>query len=205
MKLVESAHNKAFKEIDASSTAKKQYNTLKGEINLTKEKLKETTDELKHQEKLAEIEHAQVIDMEEKCRKLTQLLREHNQGNSAHEPAPAINENEVEKLQRDLETLDNQLKEDQYKYDKLHKKMLADIHEATKENEVLKFQLKTKEHEIKIDGMKIKELKRSIPKTMLKSKATLASAKKGVLTQYPNSISSGKKAFNTTGKFHKFH
>lgn len=112
MKLVESAHNKAFKEIDASSTAKKQYNTLKGEINLTKEKLRETTDELKHQEKLAEIEHAQVIDMEEKCRKLTQLLREHNQGNSAHEPAPAINENEVEKLQRDLETLDNQLKED---------------------------------------------------------------------------------------------
>lgn len=171
---------------------------------MAKEKLKQATEELKHQEKLAEVEHAQIIDMEEKCRKLTQLLREHNRGESASEPVPSVNDNDVDKLEREIESLEKQQKEDHYKYDKLHKKMLADIHEISKENEVLSYKLKSKEHEIKIDGMKVKELKRSIPKTMLKSKAALVADAKVALTQYPNSISSRKKGFNSTSKFHKF-
>lgn len=71
-----------------------------------KEKFKEAQDELKLQEKQANIEHKKIIGLEEKCRKLSQLLREHNRG----EPVvlgntPDINENVLDDLESELKRL----------------------------------------------------------------------------------------------------
>lgn len=80
MKSVEDAHGVAFKEIDATSNAKKRQQGLKSEIKITKNKIKSVTDELNAEEKQRDKEREQIIQLEEKCRKLNQLFREHNKG-----------------------------------------------------------------------------------------------------------------------------
>ena len=57
----------------------------------------------------------EMIEMEEKCRKLTQLLREHK--NPEEPPRPeVINDNEIDVLQREIESLEIQKKQDEIKY-----------------------------------------------------------------------------------------
>lgn len=180
---------------------------LNKETQLTKEKLKQKMEELKHQEKIADAEHEEIISMEEKCRKLTQLLKDHNRGAPISAPAPVINENELDELERDIQNLENQLKSDQYKYEKLHKKMLNDINDATKESDIVRLKLKEKESEVKINKMKINEIRRSMPRKSLlpmaiKEKGIPDMKQKGSTTQYQGSISSARKAFNSTGKYH---
>lgn len=107
MKQVETAHSKAIKEIDADKTAKKRFGNLKTETSLTKERLKEKAEELKQEQIVAAEIHEQVIQMEEKCRKLAQLLRE-NGGNA--EEVPETKEGELEQLKADIAELDQNLR-----------------------------------------------------------------------------------------------
>jgi len=65
-KFVENAHNKAIKEIDANLTAKKRFSNLKNELYMTKQKLKEAQDELKTEENKVNIEHKEIIALEER-------------------------------------------------------------------------------------------------------------------------------------------
>jgi hypothetical protein len=66
LKLVENAHGKALREIDADYTARKRFSSMKQEKDLTKEKLKEKMEFLKQEEKIQENKHKEIIDMEEK-------------------------------------------------------------------------------------------------------------------------------------------
>ena len=207
LKMVESAHNKAFKEIDADINAKTRYSKLKEETALTKEKLKEKQDELAHQEKLADAEHREVIKMENKCRQIAQLLRDHNRGEFVPGPPPEIHENELEDLRKEIEDLEEKMKEDRFKCETLQEKMLSDMRKAQRENEVIRIKLKEKEQECKISTLKVKEIRRSLPrKTLLHmgiKDNTMSNLKvKGPSTHYPGSIRSSKKAFNSTSELH---
>ncbi len=64
MKFVQNAHKKARKEIDANHIAKKRYSNLKNETDNTKRLLKEKTEELKEKERIINIEHQQIIELE---------------------------------------------------------------------------------------------------------------------------------------------
>jgi hypothetical protein len=82
--------------------------------------------------------------------------------------------------------------------------MLTDIEDAEKEADIMRYKLKEKDQGCKINGMKIKELRRSIPRKTLaplstKNRDIKGLKNKGLATQYPTSIGSGRKAFNSTG------
>lgn len=87
--------------------------------------------------------------------------------------------------------------------------MLSDIEDAEKEADIMRYKLKEKDQGCKISGMKIKELKRSIPRRTLaplstKNRDIKGLKTKGLATQYPTSLGSGRKAFNSTGKISIF-
>ena len=103
MKYVGNAHNKAIREIDANIAEKKRLNTLKNETYMTKEMLKEAQDKLKTEENKANVEHKEIIALEEKCRKFSQLLRDHNRGEQVvSDLTPEINKDELDDLEKEL-------------------------------------------------------------------------------------------------------
>jgi len=181
--------------------------SLKTQVLAAKERLRQSNDHLLHQEKLAEVEHRAVIEMENKCRTISQLLRNHNRGEGIPTPAPEFSENEIDDLRKELDVLETQFKNDEAKYERLHKKMNNDIEDVEKDNAILKLKLKEKDQDCKIKGMKIKELNRRMPRKTLgpiqtKNNQSKGMNQKGLATQYQSSIGSAKKAFNSTGKFH---
>ena len=123
LKNVESAHNKAIKEIDANNVTKKRSGNMKSEMNITRDKVKEKMEELKQEERNSVIEREQITQMEEKWRKLSQLLRENNiQSDQVPMPTPNIDDKEIASLKEEIENLNKEFKSDEARYITMHKK-----------------------------------------------------------------------------------
>ena len=206
MKNIESAHSKAIKEIDANSMSKKRFGNMRSEFTLTRDKVKEKMEELKQEERNAALEHEQIIQMEEKWRKLNQLLRENNiQSDQVPMPVPEIDDKEIAALKLEIDNLDKELKADEARYLAMHKKMEDDLKNETAEADLVRAKLREKEQEIRISDMKINDLTRRMmvkPQLVYEDKQKPQNKKKGSATQYPNSLGSARKQFISSGTIH---
>jgi hypothetical protein len=163
--MVENAQGKAFKEMGAGNAVQKRYSSMKNKSSTMKETYREKLEYLQQKEKLQDNDHKEIIEMEEKWRKLAALLRDINKVDQfINEQSPVINENEIDCLKRECEDLENVLAKDRLKYDKNLKKYEGNIERETKETAILTFKLKEKDREWKLSEMKINEFKRGIPR-----------------------------------------
>ncbi|CAI2366057.1 unnamed protein product [Moneuplotes crassus] len=204
LRFIKNAHIKARKEIDANLAAKSRYSNLKEETDNTKRELKEKLEELKERERLAAVEHQQVIELENQCRKLNQLLRDHNRGEQVIPgPVPDISENDIQDLENEIEKLSNLRASEEQKYKKMHKKYQTTLAEKTQEVNDFRRKVKEKEQECKLGEFKINQFRRSIPRNTLLQMNTTAGGFstvkiKGSSTQYHKTLKSSRMAFNST-------
>ena len=199
-------------------------------------------DELRQEERNVALEHEQIIQMEEKWRKLNQLLRENNsQSDQVPMPVPEIDDKEIAALKLEIDNLDKELKADEPRYlatnkknyvkhfldydkifiliiitfviilkflmlffNRMHKKMEDDLKNETAEADLVRAKLREKEQEIRISDMKINDLtRRMMVKPQIdEDKQKPQNKKKGSATQYPNSLSSARKQFISSGTIH---
>jgi hypothetical protein len=202
MKAVENGHEKAYKEIDATSRAKTHKTTLKNETKAIKEEIKVKTEQIVAEERVLDLERMEMIALEERYRQLTQLIRDHNRGEPIGQPIPVSNKNDLEALTRDIENLTNTRKVGEDKYDRVFKKMNDNIREAEGESKIMSIKLKEKEQECKICDMKIKELNRSMPHKSLRPiglKYRNVQSKVKATTFYSSGLGYSKKPFQSTG------
>lgn len=87
-------------------------------LNDAKAEFREKTELFKNENKMLQQEHQQIIDMEEKWRKLAQLIRAHNRGESTvgNSEKQTINENDIDTLTRQIENLEDTKKIEEVKY-----------------------------------------------------------------------------------------
>ena len=196
-------------------------------------------EELRQEERNVALEHEQIIQMEEKWRKLNQLLRENNsQSDQVPMPVPEIDDKEIAALKLEIDNLDKELKADEPRYlatnkknyvkhfldyekifiliiitfviilkflmlffNRMHKKMEDDLKNETAEADLVRAKLREKEQEIRISDMKINDLtRRMMVKPQIdEDKQKPQNKKKGSATQYPNSLSSARKQFISSG------
>lgn len=183
----------------------KRFGNIKNEVNLTRDRLKEKVEELKQEQRNAALEHEQIIQMEEKCRKLSQLLRENNShSDQVPMPVPDINDNEIATLKQEIEDLDKELKADEAKYLAMYKKMEEDLKVQSVEADLIRARLREKEQEVRISDMKINDLTRRMmvkPQQPEEEKPKAQAKKRNSATQYPNSLGSARKKYTASGNF----
>lgn len=171
-----------------------------------KRELKEKLEELKEKERLTAVEHQQVIELENQCRKLNQLLRDHNRGEQVIPgPVPDFSENDIQQLEDEIQALSAQRAAEEQKYKKMHKKYQSNLAQKGQEVDDFRRKLKEKEQECKLSEFKINQFRRSIPRnTLLQMNVTSAGFStvkiKESSTQYPKTLKSSRMALNSTGR-----
>ena len=94
---VKMANEKAMKELDADSNMRGRFKKTKSSLADLKTELKEQQEFLRAEEKQVKEDHATIIEMEEKCRKLSQLMRMHNRGQEVETtPTVEVNDNDLD-------------------------------------------------------------------------------------------------------------
>ena len=118
LKKVRQAHLKAVRELDGDSQIGKRHDKIMENLNDAKAEFREKTELFKNENKMLQQEHQQIIDMEEKWRKLAQLIRAHNRGESTvgNSEKQTINENDIDTLTRQIENLEDTKKIEEVKY-----------------------------------------------------------------------------------------
>eukprot|EP00826_Nyctotherus_ovalis_P037626 TRINITY_DN3445_c0_g2_i2.p1 TRINITY_DN3445_c0_g2~~TRINITY_DN3445_c0_g2_i2.p1 ORF type:complete len:259 (-),score=69.63 TRINITY_DN3445_c0_g2_i2:442-1218(-) len=142
------------------ATFKRKKERLKEELKTHKAELKEKQGLLRKQERYMKEQHENLIKLETKCRKLQALINEHKAGIVQ----PDVEEH---KSEEDVNGLRDKLKEEEKKYEEEKKKhrQLIVAHENIVKNlnlelEAVTLQLKQKDHESRVNYLKINELKR---------------------------------------------
>ena len=202
IKSVANAHDKAYREIDATHVAKKHHVNLKSEIKKNKIQLKALNEDLVTGDKELDKERLHIVQIEEKCRKINQLIREKTKGELDAPQTGVVNENDLETLERQIKALEDQFKLDQGKYHKMHTKMEKDIKHCKDELDINNMRLREKEQECKIYDMKIRELKRSMPHKSLRpigEKYKNVQSKIKANTFYSSALGSTRRPFQSTG------
>lgn len=198
---VKNANERAMKELDADATINKRFKKTKNSAVNIKNELKEKQELLREEEKAIKDEHAQIIEMEGKCRMLAQLMRDHNRATEPPAPAREIHDNEIDEANREIEILEKQLKEEENNYKKKLRKFKFKVDEADAENNILAVKLKEKDQEGRLNDLRIRELKRGVPHKTLKplNSSRMPETSQKATTHYPSHLNTTRKPFNKAG------
>ncbi|CAI2365959.1 unnamed protein product [Moneuplotes crassus] len=168
LRKVKNANKQALKELDADAQITMRYKKSQNALSEAKTALKQQQELLKISERETTAEHNQVLQMEERCRQLSSLLIEHKRGGDAALPAPEIDENEIQQLEKEIEQLETQKREGEEKFKKVMTKMKADVKKAATENDMMRIKVKEKDQEARLNELKYRQLSRKVPYKTLK-------------------------------------
>lgn len=194
---VKQANEKAMKELGPDVVLNKRFKKTKGSLADLKNEVKEKQELLRTQEKLVQEDHNTIVEMEEKCRKLAQLMREHNKTSENAPPEQNISEKEIQDLNDEIQKLEEEKASNEESFKKVLRKLKFDVKEAESHTTLLSVKLKEKEQESRLDDLRIRELKRSIPHKTLKPLYTTRSPTHAqATTHYSSHLKTSRKPFN---------
>jgi hypothetical protein len=130
-----------------------------------KNDLRERQDLLRYREKLVKEDHPKIIIMEEKCRKLTYLMKNSSRVIEQYQPEQPMN---FEDLEMEIKKLEEVKTAEEESFKKKLRKLKMDNKEADAQYGLLTSKLMEKRQESRLDDLTIRELKRSIPHKTLK-------------------------------------
>jgi len=205
------ANEKALKELDADPKVTKHFRKGKSSLVDLRQDLREKQNEMRELEKSVKDEHSQIVIMEEKCRKVSQLLRDHNRGAMDTQQPQQINENDIEQLQREIKTLEKQKVVDEATFKEQVRQIKSTNEKEDHERNLIMIKVKEKEQEGRLNELKIKQLARKIPhKTLrplhqLNSHTQYNSHAKSSLGQYTSRVHPTRNRLPSMGKAGMMH
>ena len=175
-KKIEKEQQKALNSAQNSNTYPEKISKLKDDIRLAKEKYKELSTKHKQDEKIHRAQHEKCVDLEDKCRKLYDMIKKKK---SEEEELKKKYDGEVpqgkEITETDIQKLEEKIKQtEQMKIDEENKikKRIKDIETQVREGkhnlEMMKIKLKEKDQECRLSLLKIKELRKAMKHNQLK-------------------------------------
>ena len=161
---------------------------LSTQLRAAKDQLRKLQFEHREDEKLMKTQHESLVSMEDRCRKMRLLIKDKRNGKStsnlpkggrsnsrANSRQKPTNPDDMNYTQEDLAKLQEQLK--QAETEKLAEEKKLKLQVLLHENKVqelqgelngLNLQVKQRDHEYRLNEMKIKELRRQLPSKVLK-------------------------------------
>lgn len=139
---------------------KRKKERLKEELKVHKAELKEKQGLLRKQEKHMKEQHENLIKLEAKCRKLQTLINEHKAGIVQLDVEEHKTEEDVNGLKEKLEEEERKHEEEKRKHRQLVAAHENVVRKLNLELEAVTLQLKQKDHESRVNYLKINELKR---------------------------------------------
>jgi len=102
-------------------------------------------EKLRVSEAESSLQSQMMISLEEKCRKITQLLNSHNKGEKIiPDTTPEINENELDDLEKEIQKLQKHKDSELNRYIRWHKRFLGVIEGEEKDTNIVMIKLKEK-------------------------------------------------------------
>lgn len=139
---------------------------MKNQVTEARQDIRDKTEIFRREEKAMKHEHQQMVEMEDKCRKLTQLLKYYNTNKGVEEPVKApqrYDREEIVKLKKEIQSLEVSKKEEEKEFKRQGKKQEQEKSDLQRDLDILALKLKEKRHESRLNDLKIKELRRQIP------------------------------------------
>jgi hypothetical protein len=168
LKKVETANQKAMKELDADLNIAKTFKKGKSSLFDLRQEVKQKTEEMRTLEKAVKDEHQQLVLLEEKCRKVSTFLRDHNRGMEAEGPAREFDDKEILELEIEIENLEKKRVDDEIALLERARKQKAESDQAEEEYNEVAVKLKEKDQECRLNELKIRQLRRGIPHKTLR-------------------------------------
>ena len=177
LKKIEKEQQKALNSAHQSNTYPEKISKLKEDIRIAKEKYRELVNKQKQDEKIHKAQHEKCIDLEEKCRKLYELIKKKKseeddnkkQKNEADENFDKeITEDDVRKIEEKIKKTEMMKNEEENKIKKRIKDLDSQVREGKHNLELLKIKLKEKDQECRLSLLKIKELRKAMKHNQLK-------------------------------------
>lgn len=160
LKKIEKAQQNALDFAKNSNSYPEKIAELKEEIRVGKEKYRELVLRHKQNEKVHKKEHEKYVDLDEKCRKLFELIKSQkkNEVTEGNEEKPS--EIDLENLEKAIEKAKLANNEEEIKAKKRIHEYNTQAREGKHHLEMLKIKLKEKDQECRLTFLKIKELKK---------------------------------------------
>lgn len=116
------------------------------------------------------IQHTNMIEMEQKWRKITFALKKKNIKQTPEESAvnEMLTDDQVKDKIKEIEDLEMLKKQEEKKFEKLIRQVESKLTQVEHDKNIWAIKLKEKEQELKLNELRIKELKRQVPHKALK-------------------------------------
>ena len=171
----EKIHQNALDSAFNSNTYPEKIKNLRNELRVNKEKLKELVSKEKKEEKTLAGQHERCVDLENKIRKLFELIKAKKKEGEAEEKSKKIEGNELEvneflvkDLQEQIARAESEKAEKEGKLKKRIKELETQIREKKHHLEMLKIKVREKEQESRISLMRITEAKKLVKHNQLR-------------------------------------
>ena len=173
---MEDDQNRALGQLNNVADYQQKKESITKELREYKEKLRNKQAELKAKEKEVLEQHSEVVGIEEKCRKLADLIKKKKaqmekdkKENKADSEIPELTiDQQINSLKVDIGNLRTQKKALKDKLIKLKSEEESKIKDMELQIEILKKQIKQRENDCRVTSLKIKELNRQLRYLKLK-------------------------------------
>eukprot|EP00744_Colponema_vietnamica_P001630 GILI01002681.1.p1 GENE.GILI01002681.1~~GILI01002681.1.p1 ORF type:complete len:457 (+),score=130.11 GILI01002681.1:573-1943(+) len=164
---IQREQSKALEQASNVEEYPTKIRVLMEDLKVHREKLREIQGQKSRDEKVLKQQHEQLVNLEEKCRKLQQLLSAKKKPEE-DEPKPQVSESDIKDLEWKMKVLSEAKKMEEKKYKLKMQQAQLQVKELQLQVEALSIQLKEKDQECRLNALKIKELNRTIRHNMLK-------------------------------------
>ena len=143
------------------------------QVREAKNEAKQLRDQCRDDQKFMQVQHEQIRILEEKVKKITNLIKEQkNHKNNATQrtianPMSVTDDTKV-KLEEELKLLEESRLTSEKRYKNQLGKLEGQLKQLGHELQILGIKLKEKDQEVKLNDLKIKELRKQVPNTKLR-------------------------------------
>jgi hypothetical protein len=173
---IEQNQKRALDNVTSNINFSQRMDALREECREVKDKYRELLNQQKQDEKNLKEQHQACIDLEDKCRKLKGMIK----NRKPLPPAPVIDEDEepalpgysnsdIDSMKRQIEKLEQKKKDEEAKMKQRIKELESQVRDSRLSIDILNVQLKEKDQELRLNILKIKELKRASNNTKLRT------------------------------------
>lgn len=165
LKKIEKAQQNALDFAKNSNSYPEKIAELKEEIRVGKEKYRELVLQHKQNDKVHKVQHEKYVDLDEKCRKLFELIKSQKKNKGTEEKTSEV---DLENLEKAIEKAKSANNEAEIKAKKKIHEYNTQVREGKHHLEMLKIKLKEKDQECRLTFLKIKELRKTTKHNHLK-------------------------------------
>lgn len=173
---IEQIQKRALDTVTTNINFAQRMEGLREECRQVKDKYRELVNQQKQDEKNLKEQHQVCIDLEEKCRKLKVMVKNRKPLppvailEEDEEPAlPGFTNSDIDSMKRQIEKLEQKKRDEEAKMKLRIKDLETQVRESRLSIDILNVQLKEKDQELRLNILKIKELKRASNNTKLRS------------------------------------